>query len=200
MIKLFIALFTLGAITMTNAHAEEKLSNAIFAGGCFWCIEKPFDHLDGVKNVLSGYTAGHVKNPTYKEVSSGKSGHVEVVQVTYDPNVVSYEKLLETYWVNIDPTVENRQFCDVGEQYRSEIFVSNEKERALAEKSKQDLIDKGFIIKTKIADAKTFYPAEEYHQNYYIKNPIRYKYYRYSCGRDNRLDAIWGENRTYPKG
>jgi len=199
--KLFAAILTITMVAvMTNAKAETKLSKAIFAGGCFWCMEKPFDHLEGVVDVYSGYSGGQSENPTYKEVSSGRSGHVEVVQVTYDPDVVSYEQLLEVYWVNIDPTVKNRQFCDVGPQYRSEIFVNNDAERKAAEKSKQNLINKGFTVTTQITKAGPFYAAEEYHQNYYQKNPVRYKYYRYSCGRDNRLDDLWGKKRLYPKG
>lgn len=197
--KILTAIIALGYLTMNQANAETKLSKATFAGGCFWCMEKPFDQLEGVTNVISGYTGGHIKNPTYKQVSSGTSGHVEVIQVTYNPALVSFEKLLETYWVNIDPTVENRQFCDIGEQYRSEIFYHDQNQKKLADLSKENLIKQGVNIKTKIVKASTFYDAEDYHQNYYTTNPIRYKYYRYSCGRDKRLDDIWGKERLYPK-
>ncbi|MFT7144265.1 MAG: peptide-methionine (S)-S-oxide reductase [Alphaproteobacteria bacterium] len=199
MIKLFTAIIVLGTLMTNQTQATENLSKATFAGGCFWCMEKPYDQLNGVKNVVSGYTGGHIKNPTYKQVSGGSSGHVEAIQITYDASLVSFEKLLEVFWVNIDPTVENRQFCDVGEQYRSEVFYHDDVQKKAAEESVRNLVKKGFTIKTKIVKAETFYAAEDYHQDYYIKNPIRYKYYRYSCGRDNRLDDLWGKNRLYPK-
>lgn len=197
--KLFTLALITGMLTMTNSNAEEKLAKATFAGGCFWCMEKPFEQINGVKGVVYGYTGGHVENPTYKQVSSGTSGHVEVIQVTYDPSVVNYQTLLENYWINIDPEVSNRQFCDVGEQYRSEIFVHNAEQRKLAEASKKHIESSGIKVTTQIVDAVAFYPAEDYHQGYYKKNPLRYKYYRYSCGRDERLDNLWGENRQYPK-
>jgi len=202
--KLYALFLTIALIMTHQAQAQDKTQNklalATFAGGCFWCMEKPFDQQKGVIDVISGYTAGNIINPTYKQVSSGKSGHVESIQVTYDPTIVGFEKLLEIYWVNVDPTVENKQFCDEGEQYRSEVFYHDDKQKYLAEKSKENLIKHGIQVKTKIVKATPFYPAEDYHQNYYIKNPIRYNYYRYSCGRDNRLDEIWGEERLYPKG
>jgi len=168
---------------------------ATFAGGCFWCMEPPFDKLDGVISTTSGYTGGHVKKPTYKEVSAGTTGHAEAVQVRYDPDKVSYETLLDVFWRNIDPTVEDRQFCDRGSQYRSAIFVHDASQREAAERSKAALEkEKPFDgpIVTEIVDAGVFYPAEDSHQDYYVKNPIRYKYYRYGCGRDKRLEELWG--------
>lgn len=167
----------------------KKTETAIFAGGCFWCVESDFDKVPGVLSTVSGYTGGHVKNPEYKQVSNGGTGHVEAVQITYDPKVVSYKQLLDYFWHHIDPTVKNRQFCDVGEQYRSEIFYHSEDQKKLAEKSKKDLPFP--IVHTAITKASEFYPAEDYHQDYYKKNPLRYKYYRYSCGRDNRVEEIW---------
>jgi len=168
---------------------------ATFAGGCFWCMEGPYDKLDGVISTTSGYMGGSKKNPTYGEVSSGSTGHAEVVQVIYDPAKVSYEKLLDVYWHNVDPTVTDRQFCDVGSQYRTAIFVHTEDQRRAAEKSKEQLAKtKPFKedIVTPIVAAGEFWPAEDYHQDYYIKNPVRYTYYRTGCGRDARLKSLWG--------
>lgn len=176
------------------ADTDKTLSKATFAGGCFWCMEGPFDKLDGVISTTSGYSGGHVKNPTYKQVSSGSTGHTEVIQIVYDPAKVSYEKLLDTYWVNTDPLTANAQFCDHGSQYRAEIFPhdAKQKQAALAslEKVRQQL--KG-TVHTKVTDFKAFYPAEDYHQDYYLKNPVRYKYYRWRCGRDARLQEVWGK-------
>jgi len=169
---------------------------AIFAGGCFWCMEPPFDKLPGVTATISGYTGGSKVNPTYQEVSAGSTGHAEAVQVIYDPKKVTYEKLLETYWVNVDPTVKDRQFCDSGTQYRTSIFYSDDAQRKAAEASKAAL-DKSKPFKeaivTPIVMAGAFYPAEEYHQDYYKKNPVRYKFYRLNCGRDARLAEVWGK-------
>ena len=168
---------------------------ATFAGGCFWCMEAPYDKLDGVISTTSGYMGGTKKNPTYGEVSSGSTGHTEVVQVVYDPAKVSYEKLLEVYWHNVDPTVTDRQFCDVGSQYRTAIFVHTEEQRKAAEKSKDEVAKtKPFKepIVTPVVAAGDFWPAEDYHQDYYIKNPVRYTYYRTGCGRDARLKSLWG--------
>ncbi len=168
---------------------------ATFAGGCFWCMEQPFDKQDGVLATTSGYIGGMKQNPTYEEVSSGRTGHAEAVQVLYDPKKVSYEKLLEVFWRNIDPTVKDRQFCDVGSQYRSGIFVHDAAQRRAAEASKAALeTSKPFKdpIVTEIVAATDFWPAEEYHQDYYIKNPVRYAYYRTGCGRDARLKQLWG--------
>ena len=168
---------------------------ATFAGGCFWCMEAPYDKLDGVITTTSGYMGGTKKNPTYGEVSSGSTGHTEVVQVVYDPAKVSYEKLLDVYWHNVDPTVTDRQFCDVGSQYRTAIFVHTEEQRKAAEKSKDEVAKtKPFKepIVTPVVAAGDFWPAEDYHQDYYIKNPVRYTYYRTGCGRDARLKSLWG--------
>jgi peptide-methionine (S)-S-oxide reductase len=179
----------------TSFAATEK---AIFAGGCFWCMEPPFDKLDGVISTTSGYTGGHQENPTYYDVSSGRSGHVEVVEIVYDPEKVSYEKLLDVFWVNIDPLNNRGQFCDNGSQYLSAIFYIDEKQKKTAEKSldalKKSNVLKGKIVTT-IRPASKFYPAEEYHQDYYINNSLSYKYYRYRCGRDDRLKELWPSNK-----
>jgi peptide-methionine (S)-S-oxide reductase len=172
-----------------------KLEKATFAGGCFWCMEAPFDKLPGVVSVTAGYTGGQVKNPTYEEVSAGGTGHAEAVQIVYDPAIIGYNKLLEVFWHNIDPTVKDRQFCDRGNQYRSAIFYENGEQHRLAIQSKVALEKNkpfGDPIVTEIVPAGEFYPAEEYHQHYYKKNPIRYTYYRTSCGRDRRLKELWG--------
>jgi len=166
---------------------------AIFAGGCFWCMEHPFDELPGVISTTSGYTGGHAANPTYQQVSKGGTGHAESVEVRYEPDKISYEKLLDVYWHNIDPLAVDRQFCDVGNQYRSAIFYSTPEQQKLAEASKQAVqakFDKP--IATQIVAASRFYAAEAYHQDYYQKNPIRYKFYRLNCGRDRRLLQLWG--------
>ncbi len=176
-------------------QAGTRLEKASFAGGCFWCMEAPFDKLDGVVSVTSGYTGGDKKNPTYEEVSAGGTGHAEAVQIVYNPARVSYGKLLDVFWHNIDPTVKDRQFCDVGHQYRSAIFYHNAEQQKLAVESKRSLEKtKPFreAIVTEIVRAGEFYPAEEYHQHYYKKNPLRYKFYRQGCGRDRRLKELWG--------
>ena len=185
-----------------GGHAETGsgkagLETATFAGGCFWCMEPPFDKLDGVISTTSGYTGGHKKDPTYHQVSAGSTGHTEAIQIVYDPDKISYESLLGVFWHNVDPTVKDRQFCDKGNQYRTGIFYHNDKQKQQAEASKAGLEKtkpfEGAIV-TEITAASTFYPAEDYHQDYYMKNPIRYKYYRFSCGRDNRLNALWGKS------
>ena len=177
----------------SQSTGPTETAKATFAGGCFWCMEPPFDKLDGVSSTISGYAGGKKKNPTYEEVSAGNTGHAEVVQITYDPKKITYEKLLEVFWRNVDPLAPNRQFCDIGSQYRTAIFYHDETQKRLAEESKKAL-SKRFKepIVTEIVAASEFYPAEEYHQDYYTKNPLRYKYYRYSCGRDQRLEALWG--------
>jgi len=179
-----------------GAPSTGLLQKATFAGGCFWCMEHPFDELPGVVSVSSGYTGGRKKNPTYREVSAGGTGHAESVQVVYDPARISYDKLLQRYWHNIDPTVKDRQFCDQGNPYRSAIFYHDEAQRRSAVQSRKALERKkpfpGPVV-TEIVAASEFYPAEEYHQHYYRKNPIRYKYYRASCGRDARLRELWGD-------
>jgi len=174
------------------SHAVAK---ATFAGGCFWCVEAAFDKVPGVISTTSGYTGGTKKNPTYEQVSAGGTGHAESVEVAYDPAKVSYEKLLDAFWHNVDPLVKDRQFCDVGHQYRSAIFYRDENEKRLAEASKAE-VQKRFkqAIQTEIVPAGPFYPAEEYHQDYYKKNPLRYKLYRSGCGRDRRLTELWGSS------
>lgn len=181
------------AYSASQSTGPTETAKATFAGGCFWCMEPPFDKLDGVISTISGYAGGKKKNPTYEEVSAGNTGHAEVVQVTYDPKKITYEKLLEVFWRNVDPLTPNRQFCDVGSQYRTAIFYHDETQKRLAEESKKALA-KRFKepIVTEIVAASEFYPAEDYHQDYYTKNPLRYKYYRYSCGRDQRLETLWG--------
>jgi peptide-methionine (S)-S-oxide reductase len=185
-----------------NAGAETRQHNtrlATFAGGCFWCMEPPFDELDGVISTISGYSGGHTQDPNYQQISSGTTGHTEVVQITYDPDKISFRELLEVYWVNIDPTTPDRQFCDQGSQYRSALFYHDEEQKQLIEQSKQTL-DKTKPFKqpivTEIIPFERFYAAEDYHQDYYRKNPIRYKYYRYACGRDKRLQTLWGKTKT----
>jgi peptide-methionine (S)-S-oxide reductase len=185
-------------LLMTSATAQTAVARAkaTFAGGCFWCVESDFDKVDGVISTTSGYIGGRVPNPTYQQVSAGGTGHTEAVEIVYDPGKVSYEKLLEVFWVNVDPTVRDRQFCDIGSQYRTGIFVHDEAQRRAAEASKAALEkSKPFKapIVTPIETATTFYPAEDYHQDYYKKNPIRYRYYRTGCGRDARLRELWGD-------
>ncbi len=172
---------------------------AIFAGGCFWCMEHPFDELPGVISTTVGYTGGVKKAPTYEEVSAGGTGHAESVEVIFDPSLISYSELLDVFWRNIDPTTPNRQFVDVGSQYRTAVFYLNEAQKRLAEKSKTELEATGRYdqpIVTEIVPATTFYRAEEYHQDYYKKNPIRYKFYRYNSGRDRYIEKVWGKRVT----
>ena len=190
----------LGVMSVTASAAESvaeassgRTATAIFAGGGFWCLEADYEKMPGVIGVESGYTGGKTVNPTYKQVSAGGTGHAEAVRITYDPAKVSYPQLVEYFWRHIDPTVKDRQFCDVGTQYRSGIYWQNEDERRIAEASRDELLKSGKFaeIHTEIAAATAFYPAEEYHQNYYKKNPIRYAYYRRSCGRDARVQELW---------
>jgi peptide-methionine (S)-S-oxide reductase len=179
-----------------GAPAQER-AKATFAGGCFWCMEPPFDKLDGVISTTSGYIGGRTEDPTYEEVSAGKTGHTEAVEIVYDPRKISYAELLEVFWVNIDPLTANAQFCDTGSQYRSGIFTHDETQRQLAERSKEAVAKRlAKPIVTEVTPASRFWPAEEYHQDYYKKNPIRYKIYRASCGRDRRLEAVWGADAT----
>lgn len=175
----------------TEPGSEEAI--AIFAGGCFWCMEPPFDKLPGVKATISGYTAGRIENPTYKQVSRGRTGHTEAVKIVYDPNVISYEQLLEVFWVNVDPFAIDRQFCDRGSQYRSGIYYLDDSQRQLAEASRAGVMARfEKPVATEVDAADTFWPAEDYHQDYYMKNPYQYKFYRFNCGRDKRLSSIWG--------
>ncbi len=179
------------------APEARRLERATFAGGCFWCMESPFDKLPGVASVTVGYTGGRTEKPTYEEVSAGGTGHAESVEVLFDPAKISYAQLLDVYWHNIDPTTPNRQFCDVGNQYRTAIFYHDAEQKARAEASKTALGASGRLpgpIVTEIVPAGTFWPAEGYHQHYYKKNPVRYKFYRFSCGRDQRLEQLWGRD------
>jgi peptide methionine sulfoxide reductase msrA/msrB len=180
---------------MTNL---DKYSKAIFAGGCFWCMEGPFEKEEGVVEVISGFSGGDKENPSYEEVSSGQTKHIESVQIVYDPEKISYQKLLEIYWRQIDPTDDGGQFVDRGSQYRSAIFYSNDKEKKLAEASKKALAESGKFEKpivTEILPFKAFYPAEDYHQDYYKNHKLKYKFYRYNSGRDQYLDKVWGKDR-----
>src|SRR5438067_1253412 len=184
------ALATLGGAA---AGAEER-ATATFAGGCFWCMQPPFEKLEGVLSTTVGYTGGHTKNPTYEEVSAGGTGHAESVEIVYDPGKIGYAKLLDVFWHNVDPLTPEAQFCDHGHQYRTAIFYHDDTQRRLAEESKQRLAQRfGRPIATEIVAATTFYPAEEYHQRYHEKNPVRYKFYRWNCGRDARLKELWGD-------
>jgi peptide-methionine (S)-S-oxide reductase len=205
LILLLCALFTASA---TSADATSgplaaaigepaTLETATFAGGCFWCMEGPFDVLDGVVSTTSGYTGGKPANPNYEQVSAGGTGHAESVEVVFDPRRVSYQKLLEVFWHNIDPTVTDQQFCDHGNQYRTAIFYHNDAQRQAADASLAALEQSKHFkapIRTQLVKATPFYPAEEYHQDYYKKNPVRYKFYRYNCGRDQRLTELWGSS------
>jgi peptide-methionine (S)-S-oxide reductase len=176
--------------------AAEAVGIAIFAGGCFWCMEPPFDKLDGVLSTTSGYIGGSERNPSYQQVASGQTGHIEAVEIRYDPQRIDYATLLAVFWRNIDPLAVNRQFCDAGPQYRSAIFPRDAEQRRLARESLRALAESGRFdrpIATEILPATIFWPAEDYHQDYYLKNPIRYRYYRASCGRDRRLRELWGE-------
>ena len=189
------------ALALAAAGAQaQKQEKAIFAAGCFWCTEEAFEKVPGVVSVVSGYTGGTVKNPSYHEVSSGRTGHAEAVEVTYDPAKVSYEQLLDVFWVNHDPTVTNRQFCDSGTQYRPAIFYLNDEQKRLADASKakwEKLKPFKQPILTEITKAGPFYPAEDYHQDYAKKNPLQYKFYVTGCGRYQRLDSLWGELRKH---
>jgi peptide-methionine (S)-S-oxide reductase len=185
------------ALAAGAASAEtSKTETAIFAGGCFWCVEADFDKVQGVVSTTSGYTGGTVANPTYEQVSSGATGHAEAVEVIFDPRKVSYEQLVEHFWHTIDPTTRNQQFCDIGTPYRTAIFALDAEQLRIATASKARLEQtkpfKGTIV-TEIAMTGPFYPAEEYHQDYYRKNPLRYTYYRLACGRDARLKQLWGD-------
>jgi peptide-methionine (S)-S-oxide reductase len=180
-----------------QAASAQGLAKATFAGGCFWCMEEALDKVEGVVSTTSGYTGGRQANPSYEEVSAGTTGHAESVEVLYDPAKVGYARLLEVFWHNIDPTTPARQFCDKGTQYRSAIFYHDETQKRLAEESKKAIeTSKPFkeAIVTEIVPASEFYPAEDYHQNFYQKNPIRYKFYKYNCGRAQRLEEIWGKS------
>lgn len=191
-------LLLFGAFVFQSSQAADSanLAKATFAGGCFWCMEPPFDKLPGVVSTTSGYIGGKKLNPTYREVSDGETGHAEAVQIVYDPAKITYEQLLNVFWHNVDPTVIDQQFCDHGSQYRTGIFVHDDTQKKQAEASRVALMkSKPFkaSIVTEIIVASTFYPAEDYHQDYYLKNPVKYKFYRFNCGRDARLKELWGE-------
>ncbi len=196
LIPLVLGLSALSSAAAADTGERSRTAAAIFAGGCFWCMEPPFDKTEGVINTTSGYTGGTSANPTYEEVSAGGTGHAEAVKIVYDPSKVSYAELLHIFWRNVDPLRKDAQFCDTGSQYRSAIFPLDEEQKRLAEESKRELEDSGRFsqpIVTEIAEAGPFFPAESYHQDYYMKNPNRYTFYRWSCGRDARLEQIWGD-------
>jgi peptide methionine sulfoxide reductase msrA/msrB len=185
-------------LTQAVLAQEPKFQKATFAGGCFWCMEPPFEKLEGVVEVISGYTGGHKENPTYDEVSAGTTGHLEAVQVIYDPSKITYEKLLEVFWRQINPTDSGGQFVDRGSSYTTAIFYHNEEQKQLAEQSKKTVEQSGRFDKpvvTELRPAEPFYPAETYHQDYYKKNPLRYKFYRYESGRDRFLNKVWGNDK-----
>ena len=187
------------SIEKTGASPQAKTEVATFAGGCFWCMEPPFKSLEGVRSVTSGYTGGRVPHPTYEQVCSGTTGHAEAIQVVYDPTKVTYEQLLKVFWKNIDPTTTNRQFADVGSQYRTAVFYHSEEQRRLAEASKEALARSGKFstpLVTGIVPAAPFYPAEDYHQEYYKKNALRYKLYRSGSGREGFLKKLWGDSQS----
>jgi peptide-methionine (S)-S-oxide reductase len=196
-----VALILLLSVSLLSASAQtaerSTSAKAIFAGGCFWCMEEAFEEVPGVLSVTSGYIGGRVPNPTYDQVSAGKTGHTEAIEVLYDPARVNYSTLLEVFWHNIDPLTPNAQFCDHGSQYRGGISYHSAEQQKLADASKQALIDSQRFkepIVTEITMATMFYPAEEYHQDYYKKNPLRYKFYKYNCGRAQRLKELWGKS------
>ncbi len=193
-----ISLLLLGSLLMlTTAHA--KTEEAIFAGGCFWCLEADFDKLPGVISTESGFDGGTQKDPTYHTVSSGQTDYAEAVRVVFDPNKISYEGLVNYFWYHIDPTVKDAQFCDYGRQYRTAIFYLNTAQKTIAEKSKAKVQKKFETVYTEIVPSTHFYPAEAYHQNYYLNHPVQYKYYRYRCGRDARVKSLWGDNIVFDK-
>lgn len=195
-VLLFLSLVAAGIpVSWAQGTDNPPLAKAFFAGGCFWCMEEVFEKVAGVTSVTSGYMGGRVENPSYEDVSRGGTGHAEAVEVLYDPAKVSYAKLLDAFWRNVDPVTPNAQFCDHGSQYRSVIFYQTDEQKGLAEESKRTIEQsKRFTqpIVTELAMASQFYPAEDYHQDFYKKNPIRYKFYKYSCGRAQRLDELWG--------
>ena len=189
-----LPLAALLALVPLAAPADDHTATAVFAGGCFWCVEEAFDPVEGVIATTSGYSGGDTEAPTYEQVTGGDTGHAEVVAVEYDPTVVDYRQLLHVFWRNIDPFAEDRQFCDVGDSYRSAIFLMNAEERELAEASRAELEERfEREIATQITDFEAFYPAEAYHQDYYQENPLRYRFYKSACGREERLEEVWGD-------
>jgi peptide-methionine (S)-S-oxide reductase len=198
MLRKTLIAICLFAASLTGASAQDKTAKAIFAGGCFWCVEADFDKVPGVISTTSGYINGTVKNPSYKQVSAGGTGHAEAVEIVYDPAKVSYAKLLDVFWRNIDPLVKDKQFCDTGDQYRTGIFYLDDEQKKLAEETKKKVAAKFAprLVYTEITRADTFYPAEDYHQDYYKKNEARYNFYRWNCGRDQRLEQLWGKKES----
>jgi peptide-methionine (S)-S-oxide reductase len=201
-----LGIFALGTLSAQasarQATVPAGMRLATFAGGCFWCMEHPFDALPGVSRVTSGYTGGQTVNPTYEQVSAGTTGHTEAVQIVYDPGKITYERLLDIFWHNIDPVTPNAQFCDQGSQYRSGVFAHDAAQLRAAEQSKAALVASRVLrepIVTQIVGATAFYAAEEYHQQYYKKNPVRYRFYRWNCGRDQRLRELWGAAAPTPE-
>jgi peptide-methionine (S)-S-oxide reductase len=202
MTRLLTALAILGAVASGAALAQsttpapQQTAVATFAGGCFWCVEADFDKVPGVISTTSGYTGGKLAHPTYNQVTSGSTGHTEAVEIVYDPSKVSYQKLLDVFWRNHDPLAKDRQFCDSGSQYRAAVFFHDDEQRKRAEESKKAAQVKFAprVVHTEIAKAEAFYKAEDYHQDYYEKNPVRYKFYRFNCGRDQRLEGLWGKS------
>ncbi len=192
----FIVFIIMAGISQGNTNVSgPSEAKATFAGGCFWCMEEAFEPIPGVISVVSGYSGGQVENPTYEQVSVGGTGHTESIEVIYDPHKVTYEELLAVFWKNVDPTTPNAQFCDHGNQYRTAIFYHDETQKQLIEQSLKKIeMSKNFpeAIVTEVVPASVFYPAEDYHQDFYIKNPIRYKYYKWNCGRAKRLEQLWG--------
>lgn len=199
LVAAMLAIVIMGGDSQAETGSYSSSGNtaiATFAGGCFWCMEPPLDKLNGVIATISGYSGGRTENPSYVEVSSGRTGHAEVLRVVYDPRLVSYEELLDVFWHNVDPTRNDGQFCDKGNQYRPAIYYHDDKQLMLANASKATITNtKTFpeMLKVEITKAGAFYAAEDYHQDYYQKNPVRYKYYRYSCGRDKKLKELWGD-------
>jgi peptide-methionine (S)-S-oxide reductase len=192
-----LILLLAGGFSGALAQSAPKEAVATFAGGCFWCVEADFDKVEGVISTTSGYTGGKTPNPSYQQVSGGRTGHAEAVKIVFDPGKVTYAKLLEIYWRSIDPLAKDRQFCDSGDEYRSAIFFHDEEQRALAEATKKTVqakFDKP--VHTEIAAAGPFYAAEDYHQDFYLKNPAKYKFYRWNCGRDQRLEQLWGKKTS----
>ena len=197
MIGVAITFVSAEAQTSATPHAAPGLAKATFAGGCFWCMEPPFDELDGVISTTSGYTGGERRHPTYDEVSSGRTAHAEAVEVVYDPATITYAQLLAVFWRNVDPLMRDRQFCDRGAQYRTAIFFHDAEQERLARESKRRLDESNLFaapVVTEITEATVFWAAEDYHQDYYLNNPLRYKWYRFGCGRDRRLEELWGDS------
>ena len=198
MLKLMLAVAVAVFFAMPGGASAQggnaKTGTAIFAGGCFWCVEADFDHVPGVLTTVSGYTGGRTENPTYEQVSREDTGHREAVRITFDPAKISYEQLVRIFWRTVDPTDAGGQFCDRGVSYETAVFVGDAEQRRIAEASKaQAAADLGQPIVTRIEDAATFYPAEDYHQDYYTKNPLRYRLYRWNCGRNQRVEEVWGD-------